>query len=298
MAWVTNKSGKTYFYLSKRIGGRVHKQYLGNGVLAAVEAHRLEQRRRVLEQIKRESSLTEEAEASLREHCSTTKDLVASLMACAGYSNVRSRGWRKTNMDTHENDPSKEVCEIPEKSVYELIHAARNGDASAVGPLRRALLENPELMRANGEVACRTQVYWVDLIAGTDLYRRECLLISMGKLKHELLAETNGTVAERMLVQLAISTWLQVFYHEQKEALDPAGNIALGEFRLKKIESSFSRYMRTMSALSALKAVRFTQRMADAMTAVAAQEADGRSGTEIERRAHKPVNRLEAVCRN
>ena len=131
----------------------------------------------------------------------------------------------------------------------------------SISALRRMLRENPKLAKNNGDLASQTQIHWIDLIAGQDLYRRECLLMKVAKLKRELFVETNGTVVEEMLVDQAISTWLQLYYHEDREATRPAENIQLGEYRLKKIESAFNRHMKSLGAVAAMKAVQFAPKM-------------------------------------
>ena len=148
-----------------------------------------------------------------------------------------------------------------EPSFQELVKAARQGDRSAIPALRRMMQANPELARNNGDLASQTQIHWIDLIAGQDLYRRECLLMKVAGLKRELIAETNGTLVEQMLVDQAISTWLQLYYHEDREAVRPAENIQLGEYRLRKIESAFNRHMKSLGAVAAMKAVQFAPKM-------------------------------------
>jgi len=155
-----------------------------------------------------------------------------------------------------------------EPSFSELANAARQGDRSAIPALRRMMQANPELAKNNGDLASQTQIHWIDLIAGRDLYRRECLLMKVAGLKRELIAETNGTLVEQMLVDQAISTWLQLYYHEDREAVRPAENIQLGEYRLKKIESAFNRHMRSLNALASMRSLNFTNRMAQAMTSL------------------------------
>ena len=293
MAWVEKNSGKKYFYLSVRSGAGVRRKYCGSGALALFESGRIEQKNRVLDQIRSERSGVVKGEAVLREHEAVTRDVVTGLMAVAGFSNARSRGWRAVDMahDQGEPDTGKQLRVSEDRPIAELIKAAREGDRTAVPGLRRALLDDPSLMQANGHVACRTQVMWLELIAGRDLFRRECLILVVRKLKEDLIGEGNGTVVERMLIELAISTWLQLFYHEQKEARDPATNLALGEFRLRKIESAFNRHMRVLSSLSALKAVKFTERMADAMTAVVGHKSV-EGGTSLQSARGKPTNRV------
>lgn len=173
--------------------------------------------------------------------------------------------FHRTDSKNDEQDQS-----TPAISFSELVAAARKGDRSVIPAMRRMMQENPELARNNGDLACQTQIHWIDLIAGQDLFRRECLLMKLADLKRELLAETNGTVAESMLVDQAISTWLQLYFHEDREAINPAENIQVGEFRLKKIESAFNRHMRSLNALTSLRAINFTNQMAQTMRAATA----------------------------
>lgn len=179
-----------------------------------------------------------------------------------------------------------------EPSFQELVQAARQGDRSAIPALRRMMQENPELAKNNGDLASQTQIHWIDLIAGQDLYRRECLLMKVAELKRELIAETNGTVVEQMLVDQATSTWMQVCYHEDREAVRPAENIQLGEFRLKKIESAFNRHMRSLNALASLRAINFTKRMAEAMAKVIPDTAPERRKAFSKPATHNNGNRI------
>jgi len=64
----------------------------------------------------------------------------------------------------------------------------------SISALRRMMRENPTLAKNNGDLASQTQIHWLDLIAGQDLYYRECLLMKMAEFKGELIAETNGTL--------------------------------------------------------------------------------------------------------
>ena len=42
-------------------------------------------------------------------------------------------------------------------------------------------------------------------------------------------------------------------FHQNREAVDPADNIRVGEYRLKKSESAFRRHMKALSALTSVK---------------------------------------------
>lgn len=264
MGWETRGNNTKYFYLSRRLSdGRIRKQYFGSGLQAEIESIRLERKKDIQRRIREEKQQVAAAESQLKQHVRSTNDVVQALMLTQGFTNERSRGWRRLPMIApNENTNELATTEAStEPSFQELVQAARQGDRSAIPALRRMMQANPELAKNNGDLASQTQIHWIDLIAGKDLYRRECLLMKVAELKRELMADTNGTVVEQMLVDQAISTWLQVHYHEDREAVRPAENIQLGEYRLKKIESAFNRHMKSLGAVAAMKAVQFTPKM-------------------------------------
>ena len=264
MAWETRGGKEQYFYLSQRLSdGRIRKQYFGSGLQAEIESIRLERKKDIQRRIREEKQQVAAAESQLKQYVRSTNDVVQALMLTQGFTNERSRGWRRLTMIApNENTNELATTEAStEPSFQELVQAARQGDRSAIPALRRMMQANPELARNNGDLASQTQIHWIDLIAGRDLYRRECLLMKVAGLKRELMADTNGTVVEQMLVDQAITTWLQVHYHEDREAVRPAENIQLGEYRLKKIESAFNRHMKSLGAVAAMKAVQFAPKM-------------------------------------
>ena len=276
MAWESRGGKAEYFYLSQRLpDGRILKKYIGTGLLAEVESLWLERKAAVRRQLSEERQQTAAAETLLKQHLRSTTDATHALMLSIGYTNERSRGWRNLPMIA-PNEASHDVIEPDTDeqgdSFSELVDAARQGDRTVIPALRRMLRENPTLAKNNGELAGQTHIHWVDLIAGRDLYYRECLLMKMVKLKRKLLAETSGTIVEEMLVDQAISTWLQLYYHEDREATRPAENIQISVYRLRKIESAFNRHMRSLNALTALKAVRFSERMVNAMEATTSDD--------------------------
>ena len=296
MAWETRGGKEEYFYLSQRLpDGRIRKKYIGKGLLANVESLWLERKAAVRRQLSEERQQTAAAETLLKQHLRSTSDVTHALMLSIGYTNERSRGWRRLpmiapNEASHELGHSTTEGNLP--SFSELANAARQGDRSAIPALRRMMQANPELAKNNGDLASQTQIHWIDLIAGQDLYRRECLLMKVAGLKRELIAETNGTLVEQMLVDQAISTWLQLYYHEDREATRPAENIQLGEYRLRKIESAFNRHMKSLGAVAAMKALQFTPKMGKLLENEAGDAVDRpRRQTSLP----SPTNRLNGV---
>ena len=105
VAWETRGGSTQYFYLNQRLpGGRFRKKYFGNGDRAFVESLRLERRTEVRRQLKEERQRTSAAEAALKEHIRYTTDVTYALMLSVGYSNERSRGWRRLRMIAPQMD--------------------------------------------------------------------------------------------------------------------------------------------------------------------------------------------------
>lgn len=279
MAWETRDGGNQYFYLNQRLpDGRVRKKYFGNGMLAEVESLRLDINAVARRQLATERQLTATGESLLKQHLHSTRDVTHALMIAIGFTNERSRGWRPIPMislketdqeDKHENSQEHDGNPAGEDqpSFKELVNAARNGDRSVMPALRKIVWANPELIINNGDLASQTMIHWIKLISGRDLYYREALIMNVVALTRILIRETNGTLVEKMLVEQAVSTWLQLYYHEDREATDPAENIKVGEFRLKKIESAFNRHMRSLNALASMRTINFTERMVETMRA-------------------------------
>ena len=295
MAWENRGNSTKYFYLSRRLSdGRIRKQYFGSGLQAEIESIRLERKKDIQRRIREEKQQVAAAESQLKQHVRSTNDVVQALMLTQGFTNERSRGWRRLTMIApNENTNELATTEAStEPSFQELVKAARQGDRTVIPALRRMLRANPDLAKNNGDLASQTQIHWIDLIAGKDLYRRECLLMKMAELKRELIAETNGTVIEEMLVDQVISTQLQLYFHEDREASAPAANIQLGEYRLKKIESAFNRHTKSLGAVAAMKALQFTPKMGKLLENEAVEALDRpRRQTSLP----SPTNRLNGL---
>ena len=282
MAWESRDGSNQYFYLNQRLSdGRVRKKYFGKGLLAEIESLRLENRAVASHQLAAERQRIAAAESLLKQHLRSTKDLTHALMISIGFTNERSRGWRSIPMialQENEQENNQEQVSNPadddQPSLAELVTAAKNGDRSVMPALRKIMWANPELFKDNGDLASRTMIHWIDLIAGRNLYYRESLIMEVGGLRRKLIAETNGTVVEKMLVEQAVSTWLQLYYHDDREATAPAQNLQVGEFRLKKIESAFKRQMQSLNALASMRNINFTKRMAETMQAAVPNTAE------------------------
>jgi len=300
VAWETRDGNAEYFYLNQRLpDGRIRKKYFGKGMLAEIESLRLEKKAVVRRQLAAERQQTAAAESLLKQHLRSTNDLTHALMISIGFTNERSRGWRpipmialQENEQENNQEQVSDSADDDQPSFAELVTAAKHGDRSVMPALRKIIWANPELIIHNGDLASRTLIHWIDLIAGRNLYYRETLLLKVVGLKNEMIAETNGTVVESMLVEQAISTWLQLYYHEDREATAPAHNLQVGEYRLKKIESSFNRHMRSLSALASMRNINFTKRMEETMQAAVPNIAEDHDESGPKAVTHTIENRI------
>jgi hypothetical protein len=94
MAWVT-KGKRRYYYRSRRVGGRVVREYYGCGPLAEMAAHLMDMRRRARTARDREAAQFDDVDAGFRQlHAHLDRAAAAHLLA-AGYYRHDRGPWRK-----------------------------------------------------------------------------------------------------------------------------------------------------------------------------------------------------------
>jgi len=265
VAWEIRKNGCRYFYLSERQpDGNVRRRYLGYGLRAEVESIRLERRKAQREELLREKKKTAELEG-LTTHCvrKATTVLEAHLFA-EKFHNPEHRGWRRRNemirpADTEQQDTRETTDALAkdtsELNLEELVSLARHGDRDAAYRIRNILSQHPNLFGPLGQLSSKVQAKWIREITGQDLFEKEMVLHATAELRQSLIAESNGTTLERLLVEQVVTTFLQLNYHEQREANAPASDLRISEHRLKKIESAFKRHLKSLEALTTTKAL-------------------------------------------
>ncbi len=79
---------KTYFYRSERVGDKVRKTYLGNGLLAELESMRLQRKAILRTQIAKEKQQTLTAEALTLQQIQSTAELTLGLMIQAAVTPI------------------------------------------------------------------------------------------------------------------------------------------------------------------------------------------------------------------
>lgn len=93
----------------------------------------------------------------------------------------------------------------------ELVQRAQRGDVSALPELRMMLDACPEIWHSVGDLAARSRLTWLNMIAGSDLFTREALERRLVEMQAEL-AGPDPSLLERHLVDRILTCSLQVHY--------------------------------------------------------------------------------------
>src|SRR5688500_1236159 len=86
------------------------------------------------------------------------------------------------------------------REIQELVAKAKNGDQQVVPRLRQLLDAHPCIWQHCGDLAAQAEMAWIALIAGPDLYLRECLLRQTTSLREELAGGASPSPIEGLLV--------------------------------------------------------------------------------------------------
>ena len=99
MAWETRQRGGRYYTRSKKIGGRVIREYVGTGLAgelaAALDARRRAERQAEQAAWRRDLERIKSAIAPLEEFCDTVEVLARASLLLAGYHQHNRGEWRR-----------------------------------------------------------------------------------------------------------------------------------------------------------------------------------------------------------
>lgn len=134
--------------------------------------------------------------------------------------------------------------------VQEIIGRAKRGDASVVPLLRELLARYPALWQQYGDLAADVERSWLALAGGTDLLVRESRALYADKLRAELTRPSAQPV-EKLLVERAVATWLQLQYFSGIEAadLDQRASPKVLEYRGKRQAQAQRMHEKALAAL-------------------------------------------------
>ena len=134
--------------------------------------------------------------------------------------------------------------------VEEIIARARRGDAAVVPLLRELMVRHPALWQRYGDLAGNVERAWIALAGGTNMLVRESTALYADKLRAELTRPSAQPV-EKLLVERAVATWLQLQYFSGIEAadLDQRASPKLLEYRGKRQAQAQRMHEKALAAL-------------------------------------------------
>lgn len=160
-------------------------------------------------------------------------------------------------VETAMKETVTKEAELPGKTgttdLEQLVSLARRGDRDAARRLRAILNEEPDLFGPLGQLASKVQANWIRAIAGRDLFEREMMLRATADLRKSLIEEGDGSELERLAVEQVVNSFLQLSYHEHREAQSPASDLKIAEHRAKQIERASRRHRKALGALATLR---------------------------------------------
>jgi hypothetical protein len=99
MAWEKRERGGVYYTRSRKVNGRVVREYVGGGVLGELavqmDALKRSQRQEEAQALRDECKRIEGLETSLEELCEAAEVLFRATLLAAGYRRHKRGQWRK-----------------------------------------------------------------------------------------------------------------------------------------------------------------------------------------------------------
>jgi hypothetical protein len=106
--WERRERGGLYYTRSRKVGGRVEREYIGGGVLgelaARMDALERQQREEEAAAWKKERERMEALEAPVEELCEAAELLAKATLVAAGYHQHKRGEWRKRRANQSPKD--------------------------------------------------------------------------------------------------------------------------------------------------------------------------------------------------
>ncbi|MBA3471844.1 MAG: hypothetical protein H0T57_01215 [Rubrobacter sp.] len=269
MGWEKRERGGLYYTRSKKIDGRVMREYVGGGSLGklAAEADALERRRREeeAEAQRAEQELLEGLEAPVRKLCEITEALAHTALLAAGYHRHNRGEWRKRRVSpkkkntTAKTPAKKDEAAIQkyletEEGIFELLRQAERGDKTVLPALREALDRGgPELVNLWGDLARKAEWSLLGVMAGENLLLKEAVPRKLEAMREDL-AGPSPTPLERLLVERVVACWLQLEYADMIYAHHlPDLTMARSEYHQRRLDRLHKRYLSAIRTLAQIR---------------------------------------------
>jgi hypothetical protein len=260
MGWEWRRRGGRYYTRSKKVNGRVVREYVGRGPVAEL-ATLADAERRALREARAAAWRRQKEElAALDDRVQALCDLadlvVTAALLAAGYHRPK-REWRKRRVSTAMTSPGAASPAQPrmEEETLALLLRAQRGDEAALPAVREFLQQDEVAKSFGGIVAVRVQEALVGAMTGRNLLFREALLRKLQVLRREL-AGPKPTALESLLVERVVACWLQVQHADTAYARLENATLAQGDYYQRRQDRAHKRF------LGAVKALALVRRMA------------------------------------
>jgi hypothetical protein len=220
MAW-ERRGYQHFYYKSRRVNGRIIKQYYGTGHLAQLvyEQDRRQQEVREREQATRKHIKDLDVETDTLNH--TTRTLTKIYLLLAGYYQHHRGEWRKRRRQIiQQGDFMVSNIQVQEKLSIDgfesLMQRILTGDETLVPAIKAMLDDSPVVWQEALSLTKKVETVWVQTIA-KDLISREAIERQVSALKMALQAESSSPL-EFLLVGTICTTWLAYMHAELTSA--------------------------------------------------------------------------------
>jgi hypothetical protein len=247
-----------YYTRSRKVKGRVVRQYVGCGRTGKLAARADERRRaqRLAEaaawvQEKRHLAAVDEAVSDL---CGLADLVSCAALLAVGYHRPK-RQWRKKRMSVPVPNPAAAACPAATRTVEEYVgwmKRAQNGDEAALPVVRELLAQEEAVNSFSSHVVGRAEEAVVKAITGRNLLFREALLRKLRLLRAELAGPRPAAV-ERLLVEHVVACWLQVQQADRLWAQLDNVTLAQGDYHQRRQDRAHRRFLAAMKTLAQVR---------------------------------------------
>ena len=273
MAWETRPNGKRYFYMGRRVNGRVVKEYYGCGPAAILAEQQLEMRKqqRLADQKAVRTVAEQEivADSAVRQLTRSAKrvlppipDAVYATTPLQTSVGAQDGSGTLPKPANGSSQMSHDTPVDPISEIQVLLARLQQGDSSAGIELETFLDQYPDLWVQMGDVGEQAINAWLTLVSGKVPVLALAARKKLDSLREELLAA--GTdITTRLHADRVMATWLQVTHADLRFAQADRTSLPMLEFLAKRQRQAQQQH------LSALTAWRMWRRAQDQMGQVA-----------------------------
>ncbi len=253
MAWETRKGRGQYYTRSRRIKGRVVREYYGTGLVGSLIAQVDAERRVKREEQRRKQQRVEALDRPLDELDAICTPLMHMALHAAGFHRHRRGEWRKRAMSK-----TKPLSKREKTRIDKLVVKAEGGDREALQQLQAfegvSGRHIEALIQIEGNPARRAEKILINAIARNNLIVLAGLRQNAEALRAELAGPTPSRL-EQLLIDRIVCNWIQV---NEAQAWCAAGEQEeLGGRAEKALENRLTQAQRRyLAAIKALFQVR------------------------------------------